>query len=519
MRFDKVQVSPELMILPNNQKEYVGFISHSLFTESSINDDFKVFTGKLSALLYETSFSFIIKLTKNFKPTIHQLIKGETIEATAQQASIIKRRMVNLISLVSENLKVKPNDQTVFLENIKENIPKSIKKTKNSVLLLTNAEKEKKYLIICSLKTDSGFNSEINDIIQTALCFDESEVNIYGSKGKNAKKKNEKNSLRTGIMIKFATEKEERANEILKTFINKIEGLQQERNMSLEFLTQREVKQNLLKTILGISWKNNPLPIENYLHIPLFLKREEITRYKPMENDPAENSIETVKVEVMRIPKQKNEEILNFIEKRKSTKQRIEHVPKIQRKKQPGSSVLDYFPMATDAPVPIPAMENESQISMEKEPIVEKMHNKEVIVPKPVHRFTNIDEKRKQHDLDKKENVISRLIIHYKKQGYAAFPSATPFPEGQEKFDLILKKGYQVFAVWVERQATKELIEKYTCLISDIRKEYPHTHVKYALIAFSSKVATPIPLAHDMGISVLSVDDILSEPIMALASI
>ncbi|MCG3218727.1 MAG: hypothetical protein KAR35_06955 [Candidatus Heimdallarchaeota archaeon] len=517
MRFDKVQVSPELMIFPNNQKEYLGFVSHSLLTESPINDDYKVFTGKLSALLYETSFSFIIKLTKNFKPTIHQLIKGETIEATAQQASIIKRRMTNLISLVSENLVLKPNDQTVFLEDIKENIPKSIKKTKNSILLLKNAENEKKCLILCILRTNSDMNSEVNDIIQSALCFDESEINIYGSKEKSGKKKNGKKSHMTGIMIKFITEKEERANEILVAFTSKIEGLQQERNMSLEFMSQREVKQNLLKTIIGVSWKNNPLSIENYLHIPLFLKREETMEYETIENDPTENKIETVKVEVTRSHKRQSGEIVNFVKKRKSKITRKDQIPKIQRKKQLESSILDYFPMATDMPIPSPEMTTEPQ-NIKSEPTIEKIHNREIPDQKPVSKSTIISEKRKQYDLEKKENVISRLIIHYKKQGYAAFPSATPFPESQEKFDLVLKKGYQVFAVWVEGQATKELIEKYTTLISDIRKQYPHVHVKYALIAFSSKVATPIPLAHDMGISVLSVDDILSEPIMALAS-
>jgi hypothetical protein len=287
--------------------------------------------------------------------------------------------------------------------------------------------------------------------------------------------------------------------------------------MSLEFMSQREVKKNLLKTIIGISWKNNPLSIENYLHLPLFLKREETTNYEMIENITAESKIETVKVDVVRSRKHQSGEILNFINKRKSKTERKDQVPKIQRKKQVGSSMLDYFPMATDTPVPKPETETIPQKS-EKQPIIEEILNREVVSPKPVQKFTNINEKRRQHDLERKENVISRLIIHYKKQGYAAFPSATPFPESQEKFDLVLKKGYQVYAVWVAGQATKELIEKYTCLISDIRKEYSHSHVKYVLIAFSSKVATPIPLAHDMGISVLSVDDILGEQILALAS-
>ena len=409
MRFDKVQVSPELMIFPNNQKEYLGFVSHSLLTESPINDDYKVFTGKLSALLYETSFSFIIKLTKNFKPTIHQLIKGETIEATAQQASIIKRRMTNLISLVSENLVLKPNDQTVFLEDIKENIPKSIKKTKNSILLLKNAENEKKYLILCILRTNSDVNSEVNDIIQSALCFDESEINIYGSKEKSGKKKNGKKSHMTGIMIRFITEKEERANEILVAFTSKIKGLQQERDMSLEFMSHREVKQNLLKTIIGVSWKNNPLSIENYFHLPLFLKREETMGYETIKHNPSESKIETVKVDVVTSNKHQSGEIL--LENRKLKNKKIEQLPKIQKKSQMGSSILDYFPMAIDSPIPKPENDTIPQV-LEKGSVIERISNREINIPKPVHEVTDINEKLNQYDLEKKENVISRLMIH-----------------------------------------------------------------------------------------------------------
>ena len=52
MSLNNVQVSPDLIILPNRRKGVIGVVSHEIKVNGAINDDQEVIMNKMSRLLY-----------------------------------------------------------------------------------------------------------------------------------------------------------------------------------------------------------------------------------------------------------------------------------------------------------------------------------------------------------------------------------------------------------------------------------------------------------------------------------